>query len=410
MTQGTSPNGNRRQLANWVTDYANLLNKISESPSSFNVWAAISAISAVLKNRVYINRSVYTIHPNQYIVLVGPPGVGKGNAINPAHTFVKDPPTNIPLANYIQDRITAPKLCETLSNGFPSVHFTNGNLINGKDTSCILQATELATLLNSSDWMSTLLTETWDKDSFVYDTKGGGKKPIKNMCISLIGACTPDFIKLLNKNNGDPVNNGLTARMVFVYASKKSQSIVWPKGFKYYQTEVDKLNADLQTISQMSGEYFLDKTAMVLFERKYMEIQASVDEGDSDVVRNFKARQEVHILKVAMALSAAGRSDMVISDWAMSTAITLIDGVLATLDNAFRGIGESPLAVAQDRLHNYVAAKGVVSRTEMMKDNHRHITPDDMDRVVYILTTCGFVQEFTQAGKKYFKYLGKGTP
>jgi hypothetical protein len=393
----------KRQLGNWIIDYTNTVNKISESPIAYNTWSAISVIGAVLKDNVWINRGLYKVFPNQYIVLVGPPGVGKGNAIHPAHHFVKNPPSNIPLANYIQDRVTAPKLAEILATGFPRIALSsNGSLIGAKEATCILQASELASLINSSDWMSTFLCDTWDRNEYTYDTKTKGKSTIKNMCVSLVGACVPDFVRSMNRNGNEAVNNGFTARTIFVFANDKSQSIVWPKAIDLALNS--KLSNDLQMISRLHGEFCLEPVAQVIFEQKYVSI--TTDERDSDVIKNFKSRQPIHILKVAMALSAASSDSLVITQWDMQTAIVFVDGILATLDICFRGVGDSPLAEAIGRVLTYMERKKICSKKDMLRDNLRHVSPDDLEKVLAALLNCGYIQEVPSGRIKLYKFIG----
>lgn len=378
-----------------------------ESPVQFNIWSAISAVSATLKDNVYLYRGNYTVFPNQYIVLVSPPGVGKGESMRPAHSFVKNPPSTIPYANYVPDSITVPKLVEVIANGFPRVHFNNGHILNSKDSSCVLMAEELGTLLRANNDMSTFLCRCWDGKDYTYDTKGKGKNVIKDMCVSLIASCTQNFIKDINKNMGAEVNNGFTARTLFVFADSKSQMIFWPKGFKVQQQLLDKLNNDLMLISQMGGEYQISDTAKVLFERKYKEIYDSQkDEGDTDVVKNFKARQAIHILKLAMILSAATNDSMIISDTDMCNSITLVDGVLKTLDMAFGGVGDSDIAESMHRVQLYMAKMIKCPRTQIIRDNRRNITPETLDRVLTVLQISNIVKRYTVAGQEVVEYTG----
>src|ERR1700728_241141 len=96
----------RRALSkNWILAYNEAISKISEAPGQYNIWAAIAVVSAVLKNHVRMARGPYVVNPNQYIILVGPPGVGKGTAIHPAFDIAK----KLNLINTISDRVTAQK-------------------------------------------------------------------------------------------------------------------------------------------------------------------------------------------------------------------------------------------------------------------------------------------------------------
>lgn len=395
----------RKLNRNWILSYSEAIDKFSESPSQYNVWAAISVISAVLKRHVWIDRASFKIYPNQYIVFVGPPGVGKGAAMHPAHAFIKR--HNPPLANYFNDRVTAPKILEKLATGFPSLSFNQaGNLINANEASAVIQAAELSTFLGSSDWMLSFLCDTWDRGEFDYDTKGKGTSLVKDMCVSLIGGCVPDFIRELNKDSGRAISGGFTARTLFIFAGEKSKSIVWPMGWEASVTSTqlrDDLHLDLETISHLRGVFKWTMSAKVIFERAYRAINHNDD--DSDVVRHFKSRQWVHYLKVAMCFSAAQDDSLVINDYAMSTAIALVDGVLKTLDVTFRGVGESSLAEATARIQLYIERKGLVSRSTLIKDNWRHLTTDDLDRVMYTLLAIHFCKEELVGNKIHYIHI-----
>lgn len=399
------PSQNQRQLANWVTDYAIAIDKISESPITYHLWTAISAISAVLKDNVWIDRGTHKLYPNQFIVLVGPPGIGKSNAIHLVNDFVKNPQNKVPLAHFIKDAITMPKLIEILSKGFPRVSFNNGHLLSSTEASCIMQISELPVLLDNNSSITNFLCEAWSRSDYDYSTKNGGVQTINNMCLSIIAACVPNFVKDINKSKGMAISNGLTSRIIFVYGDKKSKSIPFPASMSSMGIDI-RLANDLEVISKMHGEFTLTQSASTIYSDKYHDIKP--DDTDSDVVQNFKSRQPSHIMKVAMTLSAASRDDLVIDDNSMTTAITLVDGVSKTLDITFGGVGESSLAQAQDRIKLYIERKGVVSRNEILRDNYRHVTAEDLDRILATLVSIDFIAEFSQGSKRLFKHTAKG--
>ena len=380
---------------------------MSEAPVAFNTWAAISVIGSVLKKRVWLNRGPYKIYPNQYIVLVSPPGIGKGAAIHPAIGFAKK--IQPPLANFMSDRITAPKIIEKLANGFTTVTVSNGIPMQGNEASCCLQATELATFLGSSDWMMTFLCDAWDRGEYEYDTKNKGTFNITGMCVSLLGACVPEFIQTINRDRANAINGGFTARTIFVFAREKSKSIVWPYGFEHPQFL--KLKADLEydltQITKMVGEFTFDPIARVKFERFYGNIKSHDD--DTEVVAHFKSRQPTHVMKVAMCMSAAVRDDLVIDDYSISSAISLVEQIKDSLDLTFRGVGDSPLAEATARIQSYMERKGMASRNEILRDNHRHVVSEDLDRVLLVLESIQVVERYTQNGKHFWKHMGKAS-
>jgi hypothetical protein len=393
----------RKLSTNWISAYSTALEPISEAPAAYIIWTAISVISAVLKKKVHINRGTYKVYPNQYIVLVGPPGVGKGTAIHPAHAFIKDYTPK--LSNYLSDRITAQAIIQRLAAGFQSPTIVNGVVGMSTESTAVLMATELSTFLGSSDWMTQFLCDTWDRNEFEYDTKNKGSSHIKDMCVSLVGACVPEYIRKINGkvSHTDAINGGFTARTIFVFANEPSKKLPWPKDLKDIKNGpqlVADLRYDLEQISQLNGEFSLDSTAYQLFEDFYHKLKQ--DDSDSDVVRHFKSRQIIHILKVAMCFSAAAGDSLVIDAWAMNTAIALVGNILKTLDVTFRGVGESSLAEATGKVYTFIERKGMTSRRELIKNNYRHATMEDIDRIINTLMTMGAIRQTSSGGMTYY--------
>jgi hypothetical protein len=387
-------------------DYTKAIDQISESPLEFNMWSAVSTISAVLKNNVWFDRGTFILYPNQYIVLVGPPGVGKGRAMHNAHDYAMEPSNKRPLANYITDKVTAPKLVDLITTGWTQLHFNNGSWMQGKDSTCILQASELRSLLHSSgDFMMELLCDTWDRKKYTYNTKNKGSYTITDMCVSLTGACTQAFIKDINKSGGSAVSGGFTARTIFVFATNKSKSL--PKGGKLDPCFIGMLENDIKEIARLNGEFKFDTEAETIFEQKYLEIDASVLDTDTDVIKHFKSRQANHILKVAMTLSAARSDVLVIDKFHLNAAITLIDGVLKTLDDCFGGVGDSPLAEPIANIKKFIQSRGVVEWREIMTRFLRDVTIQELDMVLSTLCSCNFIKEISRNGTRSYQYIGK---
>lgn len=425
----------RRALSkNWILAYNEAISKISEAPGQYNIWAAVAVVSAVLKNHVRMARGPYVVNPNQYIILVGPPGVGKGTAIHPAF----DIPKKLGLINTISDRVTAQKIVERLSNGFDAppkilyqsqnghgtttqpIPFASPTIIGGsifntsgtptivatRESAATIMSSELQTLLGSSEWMTQFLCDAWDRKDFEYDTKNKGTHIVKDMCVSMIGACVPAYIQSINKSTEAAVNGGFTARAVFVYADKKSQDIVWPKNLEQTMGTdfIKKLEEDLVSISNLEGEFSFSPEAKALFENFYKSPIVRSHESDSEVMLYFKSRVHVHFFKVAMAFSASRDDSRVIDRIDTLVSIDLLKQIQANLDRAFRGVGNSPLAEATQKVLSYLERMGAASRKQILKHNYTHVTNEDLSRVLYTLCEMGSVREDSVGGEKLFVY------
>jgi hypothetical protein len=374
----------------WLEAYRDYTSD-TENPVSYNEWSGISALSSTLKRNVYIYYHGIKFFANQYIVLVGPPGLGKGSSIIPATRLVKEAGTT----NYLSDRITAERIIEKLAEGFvhPVISVSNGSvgaLTTKEHTACIL-AKELPVFLGSSDWMHSLLCQLWDENEFEHQTKNKGNKFIKDMCVSMLGGCVPDYIRKLTKDTLAPVTGGFTARCIFVYATKKSQLLAdgWgcPNGNK--SATEHKLVEDLKYISRISGEMFLDNEAKKTWNIMY-GAYGKPNEFESDALANFKSRIPSHVIKAAISISISESDSLIITDQQLQRAITLVEEVRNNVDITFRAVGESPLAVSQDRVMRFIEQRGVCTDRELLKYNHRHVTSEQLTSILTVLEYIGF--------------------
>lgn len=393
----------RKLVKPWLESYLEYVSD-SEAPEDYRLWCGISAIGAALKRKVCVKRGFIDIYPNQYIVLVGPPGVGKGTAMNPAIGIVKE--ANV--AHYIEDRATAEAIEDTLATGFAATGkvgtFGNVNIM-GIEHAATAVAPELSVFLGASDWMLQFMCTLWDKNEFSYATKKSGSTTIKDNCFSLLGACTPDYIRKINKDSMAAVAGGFTSRTVFVYANKKAKTIAWPLPATQLQQLKNDLVEDLRTIATNSGECSWTDEAKDRFIEFYNDTDAHIDEFESEVLVNFRARMWSHVVKNAIILSVSESDDLIIKLHHIDRAIKLVQKVFSSLDITFRGVGESSLADATDRVMKYIERKQKCSRSEILRANWKHITDEDLTRVLMTLCVMGFCREKTVGTSLHYEYL-----
>jgi hypothetical protein len=414
-----------RQLQNWIDSFLQLTDE-TESPKRFRMWSAIAAISTTLKRSVWIDRGRYKLYPHQYIILTGPPAVGKGEAIDAFKAIVKLADTG----NIIKDRVTPERVIERLEKGFPCTTiiqpsasvigqaasssggtgvFTSAQtnipslhiggvtasqapqtFAMGLEYAATVVVPELPVYLNASPWSCEFMCEMWDRNEWEYDTKHKGTFKLKDLCVGLLGGCVPDFIrKLSGTDSTAAVSGGFTSRCVFVFEAKKEKKIAFPKINGQASLEI-KLAEDLKYIKQaLRGEFVFDNPARLLWERYYDSMK--INEFESDVIKGFKGRLMAHIFKTAMCLSAASSDNLVITEPILIHSIALISRVRDELDVCFRGVGESALVVKQDRIMAYLENKGMCSYKEILKDNMRNVTDDELTKIMYSLELVGFV-------------------
>ena len=391
----------------WLDAYLDYIDS-TENPQSFNLWAAVSAVSASLKRRVYVWRNFVQYFPNQYIVLVGPPGIGKGASIHPVINIVNEAKT----VNYLSDKITAERIIQKLADGFvhiqPQMTVANmGTVTMTQDHTATILSKELPVFLSSSEWLHSLMCQLWDENTFEYETKNKGSYKIDNMCVGLLAGCVPDFIRMLSRDTMAPITGGFTARTVFVYATDKSKLVPggWGKPANSTTQLRNELINDLDYISKLEGEMTFSNNALTLWDMKYAEHNKKAD-FDSDVSANFKSRLSSHIIKLAIAISVSDSDSLIIHDYHLARAIAMLEEVRNRVDIVFRCVGESPIAVSQDRVIDYIYKTGQASREDIMKYNFRHMTNEQLTKIIDSLLAAGIIMESVQGSLLTYKATG----
>lgn len=373
------------------------MQKHSDAPDRFFAWTSFALLGAVMKRKFFIKSGTYTIYPNQFIILISPPGVGKGTTIN-ALQDIADRCGN--LLNIVKDRVTAPKIMQRIADGWATAPVFVGQQLSvgKKEHSCLILSTELSMLITASDNMLDFLCEGWDRHKYEYDTKNAGSSFIEGMCLSLLGATVPDFIQNIDKNRAMPIRGGFTSRCLFIFEDSPSRTLLHPPPLgadPVSKANLDALEADLKHIASLAGgEFTLSKRALNIYDR-FILTEKSTMKDDTDAVQYFKSRMEAHILKLSMILALSKHDHLVIEEADMLEALCHIKIVLSNIEKVFRGSGDSDLAVAASHVYNYVEKKGGVSKRDILKHLYRHVDPDTLDRVLYTMTEIGSFKTVT---------------
>lgn len=83
----------------------------SEVPEIFHRWACISLIAAATADRVFVTKMGEPLYPNMYTYLIGPSGLGKGEAISAVGRLAR----RVPATNWLRVKRTAQGLLDKLA-------------------------------------------------------------------------------------------------------------------------------------------------------------------------------------------------------------------------------------------------------------------------------------------------------
>ena len=387
----------KRNCDDWLTTYLHYVDN-TESPLSYHTWVGLSVIAGTLQRRVFIRRQdKEVIYPNQYIVLVGPPGrVRKGTAIAIGRGLLEE--VGIPLA---AERVTKEALVRFMKKnlatfpdpktGIPQLHCS---------VTCI--AEELAVLLGQKDVeLLAFLTAWYDsRDDWSYDTKTQGKDELLGMCFNFLAATAPDWLPSILPI--EAISGGWTSRCIFVveYRARKIVSALTPpKGIKELQK---KLLLDLEQIRAISGEMVLTTEAQGAYEEWYQHYREEEEQGRSPVgdprLDGYVSRRATIAFKTAVAVSASRSNDLTITikDW--HRTIKLLEAVEKNMPRVFAGIGHSRLSSVTASIMHFIQARKTVRRSQVLQVFYADIDDYTMESVERMLVKmhaieCTYLRE-----------------
>ncbi len=374
----------------WLDVYLPLIEKFSESPRKWNWWSSIAAIQATMKRKCYVSRGSWRLYPNDYHVLVGRPGLGKGAAINPILSIVRRANT----ANILSDKLTVEYILERLAKGFPSTGIgVNGGVTFGVDTSCIFFAPELSVFLKYPDNELPELADLWDANEGKkqYGTRGKGLFEVENATPTMLGGCAPGW--LVRSIPQHSISGGFTRRVNFVYYDGEGHvRKPWPTDDDTtYKRLTEPLVEDLRAIAQINGEYKFDNPARRLFEQIYEE---SSPNGDCDeATSNYVCSRWAHITKASMAIAASHGDDKVICKCHLEEAIDMVEDITEGLKIVFRSVGESDMVVVADKVLLYLEKMPGATYQQILSQLWKDVTRDDLIVILSTLRDGGIINE-----------------
>ena len=301
----------------------------SECPRSFIKWSALCAISAIMTDRVYLDKHYYHLFPNIYVLLVAKSGLRKSFAPELAKRLVKivDNTRVISGRNSIQAIIHELSMTVTKPKQSPLVK-AHGFIATGElSTTFIEDPQTLSILMDLYD--SHYHQQGWD-----YTLKGTGKESLKDISITLLGAINPPHFK--DMVHAKDITGGFIARCIIIEESKralKNPLIVAPK----QKLDTAELVRYLTDLSKVEGEFKWSDEAAKFFSEWYMTFNPE----DLDDETGTANRIHDQILKVAMLLSLARDKELVYLKQDIKEAMNLLESAIKTATSATRGHGEA---------------------------------------------------------------------
>lgn len=304
----------------------------TETPEHMHLWCAISSLAGACERRVWLDRGMFHLYGNMYIVLVAPPGVAaKTTSLGYCTKMLQETGFNV-----VDMVATKEKIVEDMYQAGSYFAMPNGEAF--PHTSITFSMSELNTLLTAGQDMVLFLTSIWDKnDVYTYKTKTSGEFDIVNPYFNMIGAATTEWFQ--KATNTDMLSSGFLARCILVYADKKRMRVSKPSINEEQKDALAECKRLLAEISTYFGEIKMSAAAEKHYGDWYNNLPDS-QLADPRIAGYLERKAKTFILKLAMLLAIGDlRHKVELDD--IKNAILIFDKTEPALKQCLLLLGEN---------------------------------------------------------------------
>lgn len=392
---------------NWLSEITAQHSEL-ESPTTFWYWSAVAAISAVVKDQVWLNRQIYNLYPNIYVMLHAESGLKKGPPVSMAKQLVKA----VNNTKIISGRSSIQGILKKLG----TAQTEPGGKINNKSIAFICSS-ELSSSIVDDKVASKILTDLYDRqynvgewESLLKMESFQLKDPTITMLTATNEAMSEDFF------TKSAIQGGYFARTFIIYENKRNRpnSLIAPlTNPPNYTTSSDylkvlgKLHGEFQPLAgmELSDTFQYKKmkpegvryftAAGLIYDDWYDSFIEIIDAQETKDETGTLNRFGDSVLKVAMLLSLARSPELVIYEEAMHEAIMMCEKLLGNVRKATMGKqGISNASIFKSMVINELLYRENhrVTRTVLMKKMWMHYaTPEEFDFIMQSFDQSGMI-------------------
>lgn len=377
-----------RKLKSWIDSFVESTENL-DSPGIFRRWAAITALAAVLEQKVWLMTSS-PIFPNLYVILTGHPGTGKTRSIRRAREYLHELPEFL----FAPKSFTFPSLIDTLVK-------SKRMLIRLPDppmeyNTALICADELGTFMHKFDEeMSKGISALYDPDPYTHTRRGKDIDiKLKSPQLNILSGVTPtDLVKTLPESAW---GQGFTSRVIFIFSDER---IV---GDDFAPMSASKalpdLIHDLKLINTLVGEFKVteDYRNLVNAWRQAGETMKDYPAPSHPRLIHYNARRKVNLYKLSM-ISVIDRSDvLLLTREDFNRAMGWLVEAEALMPEIFKAGAINADAAAMDEIYHFTMTMDTlgtgVSEHKIVGFARDKVPAHSVMRVLEIMNRSGMIK------------------
>lgn len=318
-------------MTDWIEGFLSYTSHIT-SPELFRKWAAIYTLGAAIERKVWIRTSSGVLYPNLYVVLVGPPGVGKTEVT----WRCRDLLTSLGELHLAPSSVTKASLIDALNNA-------NRHLIRPNETpaaivfnSLQVVSNELGVLLPGyeNEFMNTL-TDLYDCKYYAETRRTRDLSiEIKAPQLSIMAACTPSYLNAVMPEGA--WDQGFISRTFLIY---NGEQVLRPL-FEFAsedEEETKTLKALLKSKHKLYGKMSFTPGAAKRMEAWH--ISGGDPRPDHPKLFHYCSRRTVHALKLCLIASVSDSDELIVTEDHVGRAIDWLIEAELYMEEIFKEMG-----------------------------------------------------------------------
>lgn len=390
----------------WMQDFLASTVEL-ESPQSYFYWSILTTISAVVKNRVWIDRGgVYKLYPNIYtFILSKQSGLGKNAPIMVAKKLAFE----IGKIRIIDGQNSIQGVLKDLAKVWtsPTGHIiknAEGFLLTGEFASFMLQdgvGFSLTTLTDLYD------THAHEQTGFKKRLASQDEISLKGLCLTALFASNEThFFETVPKH---AISGGFLARTFCVYEERRNtlNSLTGhnkpvPKAIDY-----DRIIKNLLDLASLEGPMIIENKALEVYDEWYYGFYANDLEEDDET--GTYARLKDNIWKAATLIGLANNGDLIITKDNMEEAILKVSETFSNLKRLLLGGAKDNKNIKSITMRTTVASMlerppiFEIGRKAILRKGAGVFGVYDLDECVEHLIQAGMIKSEKRGGEVYYK-------
>lgn len=313
----------------WMSSYL-MYAQASEPPTAWHFWVGLSVIGAAARRNLYIDKNVYYIWPNLYLILVGSTTMKKSTCMNIGsgllyrinHYLEKKNVKDYRHIRIMPQRCTPERFINIMKS--EELHETEDSIVRKIDTESVgvIFNSEMVLMLgkttfHADHWIH-LLTALYDSpDYFDGSTIGRGDEALRNVALTFVGGSTADWIR--SSVTEDMFGGGFMGRCIF--SRREDHRREYPEPEPLDPITASWLAEGLVEYSQMPLQEFIRSPSWIDYFGDWYHENRQVVAPDVKM-KGYFGRKPTHMEKVAMLIALSrGRCTGKVEDLEMARVV-----------------------------------------------------------------------------------------